>query len=344
MSQHYSSSRGASLVEVVTSVILSGVVVMAGAMLFRPAMDLSVLLTQQAGTQQAARLAVNVLTSELIQAGNGLPGGGIQLPGGSGSVDPLFACDAGDCYVTGNTYPNDRLYAVTPGDGKGPTVNTVSTDSVTIAYRDPTSNLDQLPLTNISANGDQITFDPATSPAWDDADTGVKVGDILVLCNVNGCAAGEVNKIHGVHLHLNGSEATDPDYLEFNQPAAAYGNIPSIIPAAATRAFRLLVVTFYIDNSNTDVPRLMRQVNAHAPSVASLFIENLQLSYDIFDENSATVTNNLPDAGGNPNQIRKVNISIGARSPTDGVGGGGYQHLILTTSISTRSLRFRDTY
>ena len=316
---------------------------MAGAMLFRPAMDLSVLLTQQAGTQQAARLAVNVLTSELIQAGNGLPGGGIQLPGGAGSVDPLFACDGGDCYVTGNTYPNDRLYAVTPGNGKGPTVNTVSTDSVTIAYRDPTSNLDQLPLTNISANGDQITFDPATSPAWDDADTGVKVGDILVLCNVNGCAAGEVNKIHGAHLHLNGSEATDPDYLEFNQPAAAYGNIPSIIPAAATRAFRLLVVTFYIDNSNTDVPRLMRQVNAHAPSVASLFIENLQLSYDIFDENSATVTNNLPDAGGNPNQIRKVNISIGARSPTESVGGG-YVHLTLTTSISTRSLRFRDTY
>ena len=77
MSQHYSSSRGASLVEVVTSVILSGVVVMAGAMLFRPAMDLSVLLTQQAGTQQAARLAGNVVPSELIQAGNGRHGGGV---------------------------------------------------------------------------------------------------------------------------------------------------------------------------------------------------------------------------------------------------------------------------
>ena len=344
MSQEYSSSRGASLVEVVTSVMLSIVVVMAAAMLFRPAMDLSYLLTQQAGTQQAARLAINVLTSELIQAGNGLAGGGIQLPGGTGSVDPLFACASGGCYVTGNAYPGDRLYAVTPGDGKGPTVNTVATDSVTVAYRDPAGNLDQLPLTNISVNGDEITFDPAASPAWNDADTGVKVGDVLVLCNTNGCAAGEVNRISANTVHLDGSEDGYPDYLLFNQPAAAYGNIPSITtPAAATRAFRLLVITYYIDNSNTDVPRLMRQVNANVPNVAALFVENLQVSYDIFDENSATATNNLADAGGNPNQIRKVNLSIGARSPTE-TPGAGYEHITLTTSISTRSLRFRDTY
>ena len=224
MRRKYSSSRGATLVEVVTAVILSSVVVMAAAMLFRPAMDLSSLLTQQAGTQQAARLAVNVLTSEVPQAGNGLPGGGIQLPGGTGSVDAKFACDGGGCYVTGNTYPNDRLYAVIPGDGKGPTVNTVATDSITIVYRDPTSNLDQLPLTSINTDGDRITFDGATSPAWNDADTGVKVGDVLVLCNVNGCAAGEVNRINAGQVHLDGDETGYSDYLELNQPAAAYGN------------------------------------------------------------------------------------------------------------------------
>ena len=317
---------------------------MAAATLFRPAMNLSYLLTQQAGAQQGARLAVNVLSSELMQAGNGLSGGGIQLPGGAGSVDAKFACDAGGCYVTGNTYPNDRLYAVTPGNSKGPTVNAVATDSITIAYRDQASNLDQLPLTNVSADGDRITFDAATSPAWDDADTGVKVGDVLVLCNVNGCAAGEVNRIHSDHVHLDGTEGADPDYLEFNQKGAAYGNIPSIAtPAAATRAYRILVVTYYIDNSNTDVPRLMRQVNAKPPGVASLFVENLQFSYDIFDENASTVTNNLPDAGGNPNQIRKVNISVGARSPSE-APEGGYEHVTLTTSISTRNLRFRDTF
>ena len=93
LSQNYSSSRGASLVEVVTSVVLSGVLLMGAATLFRPAMDLSYLLSQQAGTQQAARLAINVLTTELTQAGNGLAGGGIQLPDGTGSADAEFACD-----------------------------------------------------------------------------------------------------------------------------------------------------------------------------------------------------------------------------------------------------------
>ena len=87
----------------------------------------------------------------------------------------------------------------------------------------------------------------------------------------------------------------------------------------------------------------MRQVNANAPGVASIFVENLQLTYDIFDENSATVTNNLPSAGGKPNQIRKVNISVGARSATES-SEGGYEHVTLTTSLSTRSLRFRDTF
>ena len=344
MSQNYSSSRGASLVEVVTSVVLSGVLLMGAATLFRPAMDLSYLLSQQAGTQQAARLAINVLTTELTQAGNGLAGGGIQLPDGTGSTDAEFACDSSGCYITSNTFPNDRLYAVTPGDAKGPTVNTVATNSITLAYRDPTSNLDQLPLTNITTDGDSITFDAATSPAWNAADTGVKVGDVLVLCNVNGCAAGEVNRVLSGEVHLDGDESGYDDYLNFNQVGAAFGNIKSITtPAASTRAYRILVVTYYIDNSNTDVPRLMRQVNANSPAVSSLFIENLQLSYDIFDENSATTTNNLSDAGGNPNQIRKINISIGARASTENPEGG-FEHVTLTTSVSTRSLRFRDTY
>ncbi|MEE8591183.1 MAG: hypothetical protein V3T35_07665 [Spirochaetia bacterium] len=344
MSQNYSSSRGASLVEVVTSVILSLVVVMAAATLFRPAMDLSFLLTQQAGAQQGARLAVNVLTSDLALAGNGLSGGGIQLPDGAGSVDAKFACDAGGCYVTSNLFTNSRLYSVTPGNGKGPTVNTVATDSITIAYRDSTSNFDQLPLTSVNANGDEIYFDAATSPAWDDASSGVKVGDVLVLCNTNGCAAGEVNRIHTDHVHMLKDEVGYLDNLEFNQPAAAFGNVKSIMtPAAATRAYRISVITYYIDNSNPDVPRLMKQVNAHTPGVASLYVENLQFSYDIFDENAATTTNNLPDAGGNPNQIRKINLSIGARSPSK-TPEGGFEHVVLTTSISTRNLRFRDAY
>ncbi len=303
-------------------------------------MDISYLMAQQAAMQQSARSALNVISRELSLAGNGIPGGGIQLPGGTNSGDSKYACDLNSvCYVTSNVYTDERLYALTTGDAKGSVVNTITTDVVTVAYRDPNSNLDQFPL--VSVSGNQLTLDTNTSPAYDDPNTGVKGGDMLLLCNMNGCAAGVVTnvQVNGiVDLAVN-------DPLNINQSAAEFGNISSILnPTTETRAFRILVVTYFIDASNQDALRLMRQVNAHPPQVAAFNVENLQLSYDIFDGDLAAVTNDLASAGGTPNQIRKINLSIGARSPTEALFQRGYKRLTLTTSMSPRNLRFRDLY
>jgi len=223
----------------------------------------------------------------------------------------------------------------------GEVVNGILTDIVTVAYRDPNSHLDEYPLTEVSVNGNQIRFDTSTSPAYDDPNTGVKSGDVLLLCNMNGCAAGAVTNVQAA----NGYVDLGADPLNMNQSAAAFGNISSIMsPASETRAFRILVVTYYIDASTPDALRLMRQVNAHPPRVAAFNVENLQMSYDIFDQNSSTVTNDLSDAGGTPNQIRKINLSLGARSPGEALFQRGYERLILTTSVSPRNLRYRDLY
>ncbi len=337
------SSRGASLLEMVMATLLTGVLLLAGGALFRPAIDVSHMVIQRAAMQQSARSAMEVLSRELRLAGNGIPGGGIQLPAGAGSVPSKFACDSGGCYVTSpdNEYSGARLYALTTGDEKGAVVNGITTDIVTVAYRDPNSNLDEYPLTEVSVSGNQIRFDTGTSPAYDDPDTGVKSGDVLLLCNMNGCAAGAVTNVQAT----NGYVDLGADPLNMNQSAAAFGNISSIMsPASETRAFRILVVTYYIDSSNPDALRLMRQVNAHPPQVAAFNVENLQMSYDIFDQNASTVTNDLSDAGGTPNQIRKINLSVGARSPGEALFQRGYERLILTTSISPRNLRFRDLY
>ena len=104
------------------------------------------------------------------------------------------------------------------------------------------------------------------------------------------------------------------------------------------------MVTYYIDASNPDALRLMRQVNAHPPQVAAFNVENLQMSYDIFDKNLSAVTNDFSDADGKPNQIRKINMSLGARSPGESLFERGYERLTLTTSVSPRNLRFRDLY
>ena len=336
------SSRGSSVLELVMSTLLTGVVLLAGGALFGPAIDVSHMVIQRASMQQSARSAMDVMSRELSLAGNGIPGGGIQLPDGAGVDPPKFACDSGGCYVTspGNEYSDARLYALTTGDEMGQVVNGITTDIVTVAYRDPNSNLDEYPLTEVSVSGDQIQFNISTSPAYDDPATGVKSGDVLLLCNMNGCAAGVVTNVGA-----DGTVDLGDDPLDINQPSADFGNISSIRnPGIETRAFRLLVVTYYIDASNPDALRLMRQVNAHPPQVAAFNVENLQMSYDIFDQNSSTVTNDLSDAGGTPNQIRKINMSLGARSPGELLFQRGYERLILTTSVSPRNLRFRDLY
>ena len=343
MRQKALSSRGSSVLEMMMATLLTGVLLLAGGALFRPAIDVSHMVIQRAAMQQSARSAMDVMTRDLRLAGNGIPGGGIQLPAGAGSVPPKFACDSGSCYLTvsDNQYSNARLYALTTGDEMGEVVNGILTDIVTVAYRDPNSNLDEYPLTEVSVNGNQIRFDTSTSPAYDDPDTGVKSGDVLLLCNMNGCAAGAVTNVQAA----NGYVDLGADPLDINQPSAAFGNIASLMnPASEIRAFRILVVTYYIDASNPDALRLMRQVNAHPSQVAAFNVENLQLSYDIFDQNSSTVTNDLSDAGGTPNQIRKINLSLGARSPGEALFQRGYERLILTTSVSPRNLRFRDFY
>ena len=340
------SSRGSSVLEMVMSTLLSGVVLLAGGALFGPAIDVSHMVIQRASMQQSARSAMDVMSRELRLAGNGIPGGGIQLPAGTGSVPSKFACDSVQCYQTNpvtnpdNEYSSARLHALTTGDDKGAVVNGITTDIVTVTYRDPKSNLDEYPLTEVSVSGNQIRFDTSTSPAYDDPDAGVTSGDVLLLCNMNGCAAGTVTSVLA-----NGYVNLGADPLNMNQPAAAFGNIASLLsPASETRAFRILVVTYYIDASNPDALRLMRQVNAHPSQVAAFNVENLQMSYDIFDQNSSTVTNDLSDAGGTPNQIRKINMSMGTRSPGELLFQRGYERLILTTSVSPRNLRFRDLY
>lgn len=319
-----------------------GVVILGGALvLTSQAISLNDMVTQKSDMQQNGRMAVNLLARDLRTASTGFSPLGIQLPSGASSVDAKFACDTSTCYLTNNLFSNDRLYAVTPGNGRGPTIGGVSTDIVTLVYRDATSNLDQLPLANVNSTGTEITFDAATSPAYDNAVTGLKPGDVVVLSNSNGNAAATVTAVLADEV----VQLAEDDPLKFNQPDAAIGNVKAILtPSAPTTAYRVHVITYYIDDSNADSPLLMRHVNAHAPIPVAEDMENFQITYDIFDETTGAATAALVDAGGTPNQIRKINVTLQARSPVETVQGREYQRVNLTTSVGPRNLTFRDRY
>lgn len=178
-----------------------------------------------------------------------------------------------------------------------------------------------------------------------------------MISNVNGYALGVITGLPGARVVQFGS--SDP--LKINQPSPATGNLASILAGGtaaslATTAVRIDIVTYYLspdpgpDNTvgtaDDGPPRLMRQVNAQPPIPMAEAMEVLEFTYDVFDDSAATPSEN---ANQNTttllNQIRKVNLHIGARSLTRMPGSGGnYQRLSFYTAVSPRNLSFRDRY
>ncbi len=338
----YRDIRGFSIFELIVAMGLATVILGGALALTSQAIGISDMVSQRSDMQQNGRVAINMMALDASLAGTGFPTSGIQLPAGTGSQDSFFACDdATGCHITNNVYTAERLYATWPGQAGGPTINGTATDVFTVVYEDPTSEFDQFVFTAMKADGKQVTFDPATTPAWNDAVVGLKPGDVILLNNTNGIAAATVTKLHDDHIHMDPG-SNDP--LNLNQQGAAGFGTPTSIYGPPTTARRILIITYYIDDSNPDVPLLMRQVNAQPPTPVAEYVENLQVTYDIYDENAAIATAALNDAGGQPNQIRKTNITITVRSPKTTMIGKDFERISLATSVGPRNLTYKDRY
>ena len=339
-------SRGFSLLELI-AVLGLGMLVLSGALvLTRQAVGISDMVAQRSEMQQNGRIAINMIARDLGLAGTGFPTDGVQLPGGTSSQYSYFACDPSDCYIADNVHVQERLFAVTPGDAKGPSITGVATDVVTLIYNDATSQFDQYVLTGMDAEGSQIFLDLNTTPAYDDPVVGLKAGDVLALSNANGIAVGTVTQVLSdgeVRLAAN-------DALGFNQGIAGFGNIKSIMsppdPPDVPPTFvkRINIVSYYLDASDPESAMLMRQVSAHPPVPVAEHVVDLQMTYDIFDDITETAAADLSDAGNFLNQIRKINISLAIRSPVESLLDQNFQRIQLTTSVGPRNLTFRDRY
>ena len=339
----YRSNRGFTIFELVVAMGLATVVLGGALALTSQAIGISDMVSQRSDMQQNGRVAINMIARDASLAGTRFPASGIQLPSGNGSLDSHFACDeATGCHVTNNVYTDERLYATLPGNSLGAMINGVATDVITMVYDDPSSNLDQFELVTIGTDSKTIEFNPLTTPAYNDAFVGLKEGDVLLANNNNGQAVAVVTDVRDDYeVRMNPGNA---DSLDFNQQSgAAIGTFKSI-EGAPTTARRINIVTYYIDNSDPNIPMLMRQVNAHPPMAVAEYVENLQVTYDIFDDDASVATAELVDAGGQPNQIRKTNITLTVRSPGQTRIEGDFQRITLTTSVGPRNLTYRDRY
>jgi type II secretory pathway pseudopilin PulG len=373
---------GFTLVELIIGMAVTMVALAAAVLMFRDSTKANTNVTQASDMNDNMRAGLNLIVQDLIQTGTGIPTGGISIPNSGGcnivakrvNRPPAVLNLTFDGPNTANTGCNVILPAIEPGNNLGPTVTSPDgtsgpkSDIVTIMYADNTLALDQRPITGpacptgtIAADGSQINF--GSSPGCvtlGAAGIPINPGDLLMLYNAhnpNGIlqtvssVAGQIVKFNaGDAFNLNGRTASETSgtilsLQDPGLPAAPNGNYP------ATSCTRIWMITYYLD-STTDPkhPMLMRAVNFNTPQPVAETMENLQFTYNFSDGtvpapvNQAAVPTVPSPSGDNENQIRSVNVYLGARSATRGAVNGQYVRNNLATQVALRSMAYFNTY
>jgi type II secretory pathway pseudopilin PulG len=375
---------GFTLVEIIIGMAVTMVALAAAFTLFRDSTKANTNVTQTSDMSDNMRAGLNLIVQDLIQTGTGVPTGGITIPNTANAAGcnigkrvnrpPAVLKLTFDGPNSANTGCNVILPAIEPGNGLGPVVTSPDgtssppTDIVTVLYADNTLALDQKPITGpacptgtIAPDGSQINF--GSSPGCvtlGAAGIPLNPGDLLMLYNAhnpNGIletvssVAGQIVKFDaGDAFNLNGRTTTETSgtilsLQDPGLPAAPNGNYP------ATSCTRVWMITYYLDaTADPRHPMLMRAVNFNTPQPVAETLENLQFSYNFADGATPQSVNKFfvpaipAPTGDNENQIRSVNVYLGARSTTTAATTGKYIRTNLATQVALRSMAYFNNY
>ena len=369
---------GFTLVEVIIAMAVTMIAMAAAVLLFRDSTKANNSVTQTSDMSDNLRAGLNLVVQDLIQTGTGIPTGGISIP----NTVNAAGCNIGRPVnrpptVLNNVFqgPNTAhkgcnviLPAIEPGPDLGPTVTSPDgtsgpkSDIITIMYADNTLSLVQkaingatCPAGSIAADGSTITFDPRAGCATLGA-AGIPInpGDLLMIYNANqpngilqtvtSVAGQTLNFAAGDAFNLNGRSTTETAGT-IKQLQNADGTYP---PTSATRVW---MVTYYLDaTTDANHPMLMRAVNFNTPQPVAETLENLQFAYNLADGtkpapvNQPAVPTVPAPTGDSENQIRSVNVYMGARSTTSAANPGKYARTNLATQVALRSMAYFNTY
>ena len=368
-------TAGYTLVELLVSMGIMSLVMAATMTTVSNAVKANDTVLQMSGMNNSLRVAMDIITRDLLQVGSGLPkshlisvpNGGpatpFRIPGPPGST---FTSVAGDPDVN----------AVIPGPGLGPTINGQATDTISVLTAD--TSLVSVPLTaatattvtlaavdqqcravNITTGPDRVV---AGQLIWLDkggVNTLVQITAVNATTRVLTFAAGDSLNLNqtaagvtGGNLNvLNGSAPTG------TSPLACPGN-PQVLSTLATR---VRMISYYLDTTVANHPRLVRRINNGHPtsfnntlgtSVAT-DIEGLSFTYDLAD-GPTMVRFTQPDLSGggggacggpcSVNMIRKINVSLTGRSANAAATKTKAYRNTLTSQISLRGMSFFNVY
>lgn len=372
---------GFTLIEVLVAIAVTAIAVSAGILLFRNSIKANSNITQTSDMSDNMRAGLNLIVQDLIQTGTGIPTGGISIPntpnaagcntGARVNRPPAVLGLTFDGPNAANLGCNVILPAIEPGNGLGPTVTSPDgtsgppTDVLTFMYADNTLSMDAKPINgagcpagSITATGSSITFDPACVTIGA-AGIPVNSGDLLMIYNANnpngilqmvtGVAGQTLNFAAGDAFNLNGRSNTEAAGT-IKQLQNLTGGVPNgTYPA--TSCTRIWMITYFLDTTvDPRHPRLMRAVNFNAPQPVAESFENLQFTFNLADGTTPAPVNQpavptVPGpSGDNENQIRSVNIYLGARTNSTAALSGSYSRTNLATQVALRSMAYFNTY
>jgi prepilin-type N-terminal cleavage/methylation domain-containing protein len=304
--------KGFSLIELMVSmgIVVTVVAIATGTLM--QAEHATTAVAYMANTQENLRAGMHFMVRDLMQAGEGIPQGGVSIP--------YTATSAVNRPGTATIFPNTYITmpAITPGwkagqfatslnPSTGATLTGIQTDIINIIYAD--NVLVDSPATNhylysypviqaapsapvcagtISATGASVTLAPAcfTMPGTTNP---ITTGNLIMFHNQNGTALEYVTSVAGQTINF---AAGDPAGL--NQTGKTNGTVanlatsPGVFPP--TTITRVWMVTYYMDATNAQDPQLIRQVNypgyplgapVNPPTAIADDIENLAFSYAI---------------------------------------------------------------
>ena len=364
---------------VATTVVL---VVLGGALTtFKNALAINDSASQLADANQNLRAGTNQLVRDLLMAGRIIGTEGIAMPTGPGITFARPGPVAGLTFdMIADTDSTLQMPSITTGYQLGPTIKGSHTDMVTILTADEFMPLVSTPPNvagaptageaTLAPDGTYVTF--AAVSQWIDGDTindtaKVKVGDLVLYVGTNGNA---IQTVTSIDTTLHRIYFAQGDFFRFNQPNATTPP-PAACPCASGRPlgvlkgkplatddwsnvkvtlFKALMITYYVDATTTpNTPRLTRVLNNFTPQALAGVVEDLDLTYDLYDGVvNPTALAFLPQTINavvySENQIRKVNLHVGVRSETISKPSQDYVRNHITTSVNVRSLAAVDKY
>jgi prepilin-type N-terminal cleavage/methylation domain-containing protein len=352
-------AAGYSLVELLVVVAVITVIMGATMAGMRDAVRANETVLAITGTNNTLRAGMDLMVRDLLQVASGLPPGHVIFtPSGDDSALIRLPGPPGTAFTNANG--DTDIAAVVPGTGRGPEINGVKTDTITVLMAD--NNFTNVGLTAVTSTS--VIVDPAhnigTGPDR------VTPGQLMMVTKGSFTTLVQVTQVDAAARRLTFAAG---DSLKLNQPDAAEGTLKAlnaeapVNSPASTTVTRIRMISYYLDDTVPGRPRLVRRINNGDPikfdnklgTVVAFDIENLQFSYDLVDGNTnpANVRFSTEDLAGTGackpepctfTQIRKVNVALTARSKNGGAPNAKVHRNTLTSQVSLRAMAFVNRY